>query len=1118
MQKFLGKVIILLAFMGAAGVTAVAQAPQPGKTAPHMQPQTTAYETAVSGTAVYIIQLQAPPLAALQSKDSLETPAAQNYKFALQQAQQTLIQTMTAQFGQTPDILHQYTAAFNGIAARLTPEEASTTRTLPGVVTLYPEQMYELAMDASPTFTGATAVWNGTAVPGGIGTKGEGIIIGIIDTGINSDHPSFAATGGDGYTHTYNGSYKGLCATTPSLCNNKLIGLWDYADIYGETGGAEDNVGHGSHTASTAAGNIISATLTTNTGYTFTTTISGIAPHAHIIAYDACVITCPGSALLAAVNQAILDGVDVINYSISGGQDPYNDPVEQAFLTAADAGIFIAASAANSGPNPETLSHQTPWLTNVAATSHNRRFINQLTGLTSSSGSLATITGAGLTATYGPAPIVYAADYGDADCLTPFPANTFNGEIVICDRGTIARVDKGTNVLAGGAGGLILANTATDSTLNSDNHYLPAVHISYEDANTLKAWLATGTNHMGTIAGASLATSSSYADEVASFSSRGPNTAMDVIKPDIAAPGVNIFSAIHTTDPLAQPEFGFYSGTSMASPHVAGAAALLIATHPTWTPDEVRSALMMSSVLDGLVKEDGTTTADAFDVGAGRLDLNNAALAGLVMNETKMNYENANPMTGGDPKTLNVPSMADSACFQMCTFTRTVKSTLDVTATWTVTTVTPDGMHITTTPDTFTLNPGQSQTLQITADVRRFNAQGGWGFGHIVLTSPGQVALHMPVAVKKQTTTYAGLQKSGPSLATPGTTITFQISLDNLDSVTNTFQLTDTLPVGLEYVPGSATGGLVYNAGSRTLTWQGDLPPGALGYEITKVTPLAYQNLGDLGVGELCATFSPAAACDDGIVSVDLANDWAAPYAITFFGDTITQLDVSANGLVMAPMTCAGDTAVCTALPQPLPHPNEANAAIAALWRDVDMSNGVGEWYIAVLNGLLPSGDKVLYVNWHNAGQFNDPNTTSSQAIAFVLDGQSEPNGRIYYIYYTINGRDALSEQYGYSIGIENNTGSDGITYAYAPCHNSGCVAQSTKGNMPANGTTLRLDPAIVGGSTAHIFTYQATVTAPGFTLLTNQVDVTSNGTTAIMTAVSDLWVEHQIYLPAIQN
>ena len=1055
----------------------------------------------------YIVQFNAPPIASVQQR----LTSVEAYRTFIASQQSNFLLTSSLQLGRPLQAEYQYDVAFNGMALTLTGAEVAQIEAMANVQAVYPDLVHELATDVGPAWIGAPQIWDGTAVPDNIGNQGEGIVVGVIDTGINMDHPSFAAVGGDGYVHQNplgNGNFLGVCDPESNQydpqysCNNKLIGAWDYTD------GPEDTNGHGSHVASTAAGNIISATVTTSTGYDHTTTISGVAPHANIIAYDVCVSTCATANLLAAVNQAVADGVDVINYSISGGQSPYIDPIAQAFLVANEAGVFVSAAAGNNGPHASTLSHQAPWVMTVGAMTHDRSFINQVINFTGGGTAFEDVTGKSMTDGYGPAAIVYAADYGDALCQTAFAPNTFTGQIVVCDRGIVGRVQKGSNVLAGGAGGMILANAAENGlSLNADAHVLPAVHINYSDGVSLKNWLASGSGHMGRIEGTTAVSDPALADIMADFSSRGPNTAMDVIKPDIAGPGVDVLAALHTTAPLDPPEFGMKSGTSMATPHLAGAVALLRNVHPAWTPDQVRSALMMTTVTTNLRKEDGITPAIPFDRGAGRVDLTRAAKAGLLMSETKANYDAAET---GDPTTLNIPSMAESSCFATCAWTRTVQSSLAVSATWTATAVTANGLQIQITPSEFTLASGASQTLQIEADVTQVNSASGWQFATVELSSPGQETLHLPVAVRKSVSTNPGtLNKTGPSVAQPDQIITYEITLDNLDNMTHTFSLTDTLPMGLAYVQNSATGGLVYDELNHQLMWQGEIGLGALGYEIATVNPpLPYLNLGDQlnAPDNLCDLFTN---CDDTAVHFDLSGE---PASYTFYGESLTDLIVSANGVIYGPEGQQG--IACSACPQPVPVATELNQVMAGLWRDLDASLGVGQWYGALLTDWIP-GHTVFYANWHDVGQAGDPFVTSRHAIAVVLDGQSEPNGRIYYLYDSIPDPTSITA-YGYAIGVENSAGDGGQLVGFAPCHDAICTQAAAVGAIPAYGTTLRLDPAIVGGTSAKTFTYQVRVTAEAGTLLTNVVDMTFGGSSEKETAVADVMVEHRIYLPVL--
>ena len=728
-----------------------------------------------TGIEIYLIRLNDAPIASYRGGITnlvATNPAARGetkldprnvdslaYEAYLEGQQADFLAEAGSLLGRTLDAQFTYQHAFNGVAIEMTPVEASAIAALPGVAHVQRDQLRYPLTDYGPQWIGADGIWDGSTTGGLPGTLGEGIIIGVIDTGLNMDHPSFADIGGDGYDHTNPfgaGNYVGLCDSDPGswTCNDKLIGYWIFTS---ET--TEDTDGHGSHTASTSAGNVLLAGTVDLSPYSYSPAISGVAPHANIIGYDGCDDGggCPLSALTASIDQTVIDGVDVINYSIGGGtSDPWTDADALAFLAAADAGIVPVTSAGNSGPGPSTVGSpgDAPWMLTVGASTHNRAGLNGISNMTGGNTTPpGDIAGRGFFGGHGPAPIVYAGDFGDALCLNSFAPGTWtNNEIVVCDRGTIARVAKGYNVLQGGAGGYVLANSSDGQSLNGDVHHLPAVQISFADGTTLKTWLASGTGHMATIDGTTLSTDPANGDMMAGFSSRGPlvNTASDIIKPDVTAPGVDVLAAYRSTAPDADnptSEYAVISGTSMSSPHTAGAAALLKALHPTWSVAEIKSALMSTALTAGVVKEDGTTPADPFDMGGGRIDLTMAGVTGLVLDETTTNFIDADPASGGDPKTLNLASMGNSQCLESCSWTRTVSSTQSVSVTWTASISIPAGMVLTVDPAMFMLPAGGTQMITVTADVSGLPV-GQWAFAEVALSNDnGNADAHFPVAV-----------------------------------------------------------------------------------------------------------------------------------------------------------------------------------------------------------------------------------------------------------------------------------------------------------------------------------------------------------------------------------
>jgi subtilisin family serine protease len=731
----------------------------------------------------YIVLLDAPPLAAYRGgiaglaptspaatgarRLDVDSAASRAYLAYLAQQQRDAIARAEAAVGHSLNVRFRYSAALNGFAAVLSSGEAATIARLPGVARVVADSTRELLTDNGPPWIGAPGIWNGSTTGGAPGTMGEGVVVGVIDTGVNTDHPSFADPGPtDGFNHTNpKGRFFGACdpVTGRPFCNDKLIGAHDFTGT-----GPDDEIGHGSHTASTSAGNVLDASFVAPT-LTLNRRISGVAPHANVISYKACQAAtgnCLITSLVAAINQTVLDEVDVVNYSIGGASsNPWSDLDAVAFLSAREAGIFISASAGNAGPGAGTVGSpsDSPWVLSVAASTHDRKYVNTLADM--SGGTTpppANIEGKSVTAGYGPARIVYAgaAPYNNPLC-NPFPAGTFRGEIVVCDRGVVGRVAKGQNVKDAGGGGMVLVNDAPNGdSLVADPHVLPAVHISFSKGDTaLKPWLASGSGHSARITGTVQDIRAENADIMASFSSRGPNPSVpDVIKPEVTAPGVDIFAAFNSTIPPGpRPEFGIISGTSMSSPHAAGSAALLRALHPEWSPDEVKSALVTTafrrlpgtgSEVHQVLKEDGTTASDPFDRGGGRVDLRLAGKAGLVLDVPVTSYRAADPGSGGNPRTLNLPTLGEDSCAGTCSWTRVV--TAKRAGTWSVATSAPAGMALSVSPATFTLAAGGTETLSVTADVRAA-ADSTWHFGEVILipSDSSVPETHLTVAARK---------------------------------------------------------------------------------------------------------------------------------------------------------------------------------------------------------------------------------------------------------------------------------------------------------------------------------------------------------------------------------
>ncbi|MCG3171265.1 MAG: hypothetical protein CALGDGBN_02865 [Pseudomonadales bacterium] len=690
--------------------------------------------------------------------------------------------------------VQDYYYAFNGFAAELDERQAAALRRTPGVVSVVKDEARTLDTSSSPTFLGLDAPGGLWEQLGGAGGAGEGVIIGIVDGGVWPESLSFSDRTGSNGNASRDGklSYQqvpgwhGKCTPgerfTASHCNQKLIGARYYNAGWGGNAGIDaqlpwefnsprDFGGHGTHTASTAGGN---AMTPTNGPAAVFGPISGIAPRARIAAYKVCWETGTGGSCfttdsVAAIDQAVADGVDVINFSISGSQTNFLDPVEVAFLYAARAGVFVAASAGNSGPTTATVAHPGPWLTTVAAGTHNRDGQGSTT-----LGDATTYNGASVASATGPAPLIRSADAGLAGadpaavalCFaaednggTPVldPAKVA-GKIVVCDRGATARVNKSLAVQQAGGVGMILTNTSVNS-LNADFHFVPTVHLQSTDRAAVMAYAATA-GATATINQATIVYTAA-APYTASFSSRGPLRAAggDVLKPDLIAPGQDILAAVAPPGNAGR-SFDLYSGTSMSSPHVAGLGALFKDRHPGWSPMMIKSALMTSGtdVLDG----PNTHPLVIFRQGAGHVNPTAATDPGLVFDHGWNDWlaflcGTTSGVGAGtcsllqslgystDPSDLNLPSIAIGDLAGTQTVTREVTNVGSAAASYTASVAGMAGFTVEVTPPP-TLAAGASGTftVKLTTTTAALNAYTG---GQLTL-SDGTHTVRIPMVAR----------------------------------------------------------------------------------------------------------------------------------------------------------------------------------------------------------------------------------------------------------------------------------------------------------------------------------------------------------------------------------
>jgi hypothetical protein len=717
-------------------------------------------------TGLWVIRLSDPSLAAYRGgvanlaatspsvtgarQLDVGTPASTAYLEYLQGKHAEFQTAMEQALGRSVEVQFRYLNVLNALAARVDAGEAAKLADLPEVEAVYRDTVRYLDTDVSNDLIRSTSIWDGDT-GGGLATRGEGIIVGMLDTGVNPGHPSFAATDGDGYTHTNPfgaGNFVGVCDPAhpnhEDICNDKLIGAWNF---HPSSPSAQDWDDHGSHVGSTIAGNKHDATFTVGNDE-FTRTVQGVAPRANVISYLVCFPSCPSTSSVAAVNQAIADGTNVLNYSISGVDNPWADAVDLAFLDAFEAGMFVSASAGNSGPGASTVAKTGPWNASTGASTHSRVIANTVdaiapTPVPEELENLGAVPGSGPAITADiEAEIRFSGlvQPGNELGCSPFPAGSFTGAIALIRRGECTFETKVTNANNAGAVAVIVFNHVGGPPITMgglETTTIPAVFLDQGNGNDLRDFVvdnAPDPTEARINAETAVVLNSDWEDIMAGFSSRGPSQ-FEMLAPTYTAPGVNILAAGREVggDPN---QYAFLQGTSMSSPHSAGSGALLMALRPEWSPAQVRSALASTAVTEGILKEDATTPADPFDMGSGRLDLDNAGRIGLTMNETHANFVAANPATGGDPKTLNLPAMVDMNCTGICTWTRTVQLAVNESVTFNAVVDAPEGMDITVVPSTFTLVPGgqngatSRRQVTITADVTGLAAD-AWAFADV---------------------------------------------------------------------------------------------------------------------------------------------------------------------------------------------------------------------------------------------------------------------------------------------------------------------------------------------------------------------------------------------------
>ncbi|KAK7318983.1 hypothetical protein RJT34_03692 [Clitoria ternatea] len=695
-------------------------------------------------------------------------------------------------------ILYSYKHGFSGFAARLTKSQAEAIAKFPGVVSVIPNGIHKLHTTRSWDFIGIHHSSSKTAFTDS--NLGEGTIIGVIDTGIWPESASF----NDEAMGKIPSRWKGVCQVgehfNSTNCNKKIIGArWFMKGITEQTKkllqgnntqeylSARDAIGHGTHTASTAAGYFVG-----NANYRGLASgvARGGAPLAHLAIYKACwdfpIGDCTDADILKAFDKAIHDGVDVLTVSL-GFSIPLFSYVDQrdtiaiGSFHATATGLTVVCSAGNSGPVSQTITNTAPWIITVAAATIDRAFPAAITlGNNRSLWGQSIDTGkhslGSVGLTYSERIALDPSDNLAKDCQSgSLNATMAAGKIVVCfslsDQQDI--VSASLTVKEAGGVGLIYAQYDEDGL----NHcgFFPCVKVDYEVGTQILTYIRRARFPTASLSFPKTVIGKWISPRVASFSARGPSSmSPTVLKPDIAAPGVDILAAFPpkgTTKRINQ--FAFLSGTSMSCPHVAGIAALIKSKHPTWSPAAIRSALVTTASQTGTdgstISEEGSThkAADPFDIGGGHVNPIKAMDPGLIYDLAtedyiqflcSMGHSSASINKVVKTRTsckkekhqalnLNLPSISVPNLKRSITVMRTVTNVGNITAVYKALVKVPYGINLRVEPQILRFS---SDTRVLTFNVSFRSTQklhGDYRFGSLTWTD-GKHFVRIPIILR----------------------------------------------------------------------------------------------------------------------------------------------------------------------------------------------------------------------------------------------------------------------------------------------------------------------------------------------------------------------------------
>ncbi|KAK9275068.1 hypothetical protein L1049_022326 [Liquidambar formosana] len=680
------------------------------------------------------------------------------------------------------DVVDRATNLVNGVFPKLN----RTTHKHPKVISVFLNRGGKLDTTRSWAFMGlednngmvpSNSIWNKARY-------GEDTIIGNLDSGVWPESKSFSDEG----MGPIPSKWRGICQNGKDVgfhCNRKLIGARyfnkGYAAVVGPLNSSyetpRDDLGHGTHTLSTAGGNFVTGANMFGFG---NGTAKGGSPKARLVAYKVCWEPAPNgnpcfdADILAAFDEAIHDGVDVLSLSLSWGPTLFfYDSFSIGSFHAMKHGIVVVSSAGNSGPREASVSNISPWMITVGASTMDRQFPSYVVLANN-----ITFKGESLSPEALPDnkffPLISAVDAkaANASFQDAFACENgtldpqkVKGKILVCLEGYTTTTDKGEQAVLAGAVGMIISNAEFSvNIVSAEPHFLPASHINCTDGVAVLTYINSTDSPMAYITHPITQLGTKPAPFMADFSSRGPNSITpEILKPDITAPGVSIIAAYSEAK---GPTFEIYDtrrvkynlmlGTSMSCPHVAGIAGLLKTLHPDWSPAAIRSAIMTSArtrdnSMEPMLKA-SYIKATPFSYGAGHVRPNRAMDPGLVYDLTVNDYLNflcalgynqkvitlflEGPYTCPEPPisltNFNYPSITDPRLSGSITMTRTVKN-VGSPGTYKAQVKNPNGISVLVTPKILKFKEiGEEKTFNLTLKVKEASVGRDYAFGQLI--------------------------------------------------------------------------------------------------------------------------------------------------------------------------------------------------------------------------------------------------------------------------------------------------------------------------------------------------------------------------------------------------